>query len=35
VVAAVKEINVKDMAIDIGVPYHSGALKYYKEAKVK
>jgi TRAP transporter TAXI family solute receptor len=35
VVAAVKEINVKDMAIDIGVPYHPGALKYYKEAKVK
>jgi len=35
VVAAVKEINVKDMAIDIGVPYHAGALKYYKEAKVK
>lgn len=35
VVAAVKEINVKDMAIDVGVPYHPGALKYYKEAKVK
>jgi uncharacterized protein len=35
VVAAVKEISVKDMAIDIGVPYHPGALKYYKEAKVK
>jgi len=35
VVAAVKEISVKDMAIDIGVPYHAGALKYYKEAKVK
>jgi TRAP transporter TAXI family solute receptor len=35
VVAAVKEISVKDMAIDVGVPYHPGALKYYKEAKVK
>jgi TRAP transporter TAXI family solute receptor len=35
VVAAVKEISVKDMAIDVGVPYHAGALKYYKEAKVK
>jgi TRAP transporter TAXI family solute receptor len=35
VVAAVKELSVKDMAIDIGVPYHPGALKYYKEAKVK
>jgi TRAP transporter TAXI family solute receptor len=35
VVAAVKEISVKDMAIDIGVPYHPGALKYYREAKVK
>ncbi len=35
VVAAVKEISVKDMAIDIGVPYHPGALKFYKEAKVK
>ncbi len=35
VVAAVKEMTVKEMAIDIGVPYHPGALKYYKEAKVK
>jgi TRAP transporter TAXI family solute receptor len=35
VVAAVKEITVKDMAIDVGVPYHPGALKYYKETKVK
>jgi len=35
VVAAVKEISVKDMAIDVGVTYHPGALKYYKEAKVK
>jgi TRAP-type uncharacterized transport system substrate-binding protein len=34
VVSAVKELTPKDMAIDIGVPYHKGALKYYKEAKV-
>jgi hypothetical protein len=35
VVAAVKEISVKDMAIDIGVPYHPGALRYYREVKAK
>ncbi len=35
VVAAVKEMSVKEMAIDIGVPYHPGALKFYKTAKVK
>jgi TRAP transporter TAXI family solute receptor len=34
VVSAVKELTPKDMALDIGVPYHKGALKYYKEAKV-
>ena len=34
VVAAVKGLSVKDMATDVGVPYHPGALKYYKEAKV-
>ena len=33
VVAAVKGLTVKDMATDVGVPYHPGALKYYKEAK--
>jgi len=33
VVAAVKGLSVKDMATDIGVPYHPGALKFYKEAK--
>ena len=33
VVAAVKGLSVKDMATDVGVPYHPGALKYYKEAK--
>jgi len=34
VVKAVKGLSVKDMATDIGVPYHPGAAKYYKEAKV-
>jgi TRAP transporter TAXI family solute receptor len=33
VVAAVKGLTVKDMATDVGVPYHPGALKFYKEAK--
>ena len=34
VVAAVKGLSVKDMASDVGVPYHPGARKYYLEAKV-
>ena len=34
VVKAVQGLTVKDMSTDIGVPYHPGALKYYKEAKV-
>jgi hypothetical protein len=34
VVKAVQGLSAKDMATDIGVPYHPGALKYYKEAKV-
>ena len=34
VVAAVKGLTVKDMATDVGVPYHPGAKKYYQEAKV-
>ena len=34
VVSAVKELTAKDMATDVSVPYHPGALKYYKEAKV-
>jgi hypothetical protein len=33
VVAAVKGLTVKDMATDVGVPYHPGAKKYYLEAK--
>jgi len=34
VVSAVKGLTVKDMATDVGVPYHPGAKKYYQEAKV-
>jgi TRAP transporter TAXI family solute receptor len=33
VVSAVKGLTVKDMATDIGVPYHPGAKKFYQEAK--
>ena len=33
VVAAVKGLSVKDMASDVGVPYHPGARKFYREAK--
>jgi len=32
VVAAVKGLSVKDMATDVGVPYHPGARKFYREA---
>ncbi len=32
VVSAVKGLSVKDMATDIGVPYHPGARKFYQEA---
>jgi len=31
VVKAVKGLTPKDMATDVGVPYHPGARKYYKE----
>jgi len=34
VVAAVKGLTAKELAIDVGVPYHSGARKFYREAKV-
>jgi uncharacterized protein len=34
VVAAVKGLTPKELAIDVGVPYHPGARKYYREAKV-
>ena len=33
VVSAVKGMSIKDMAADVGVPYHPGAKKYYQEAK--
>ena len=29
---AIAGITPKDMAIDIGVPFHKGAAKFYKEA---
>ncbi len=32
VVRDVKGLTVQEMALDVGVPYHPGALKYYKEA---
>jgi len=34
VVKDMKGVTVKDLAYDIGVPFHPGALKYYKEAGV-
>jgi len=34
VVSAVKGLTAKDMATDVGVPYHPGARKFYREAKV-
>ena len=34
VVSAVKGLTPKDMATDVGVPYHPGARKFYREAKV-
>jgi TRAP transporter TAXI family solute receptor len=34
VVAAVKGLTAKDMATDLGIPFHPGALKAYREAKV-
>ena len=32
VVKDMKGVTPKDLAFDVGVPYHPGALKYYKEA---
>jgi TRAP-type uncharacterized transport system substrate-binding protein len=29
---AIAGITPKDMAVDIGVPFHKGASKFYKEA---
>jgi TRAP transporter TAXI family solute receptor len=34
VVKPIHGLTVKDMAVDIGVPFHKGAAKYYKEAGV-
>jgi TRAP transporter TAXI family solute receptor len=34
VVAAVKGLTPRELAIDVGVPYHPGARRYYREAKV-
>ncbi len=34
VVKDVKGLNAKEMAFDVGVPYHPGALRFYKEAGV-
>jgi TRAP transporter TAXI family solute receptor len=34
VVKAIDGLTTKDMAVDIGVPFHKGAVKYYKEAGV-
>ncbi|MCJ7683370.1 MAG: TAXI family TRAP transporter solute-binding subunit, partial [Desulfobacteraceae bacterium] len=31
VVSAMKGLKAEDLALDIGVPFHPGALKYYKE----
>lgn len=32
VVKAIEGMTAKDMALDIGVPFHKGAVKFYKEA---
>jgi len=34
VVKDMKGVTVKDLALDIGVPFHPGALRYYKEKSV-
>jgi TRAP transporter TAXI family solute receptor len=34
VVKPITGLTPKDMAVDIGVPFHKGAVKYYKEAGV-
>jgi hypothetical protein len=33
VVKDMKGVTSKDLALDLGIPYHPGALKYYKEIK--
>jgi uncharacterized protein len=32
IVKAIDGMTPKDMALDIGVPFHKGATKFYKEA---
>jgi uncharacterized protein len=32
VVKSIEGITPKDMALDIGVPFHRGAAKFYREA---
>jgi hypothetical protein len=34
VVKSIEGLTPKDMAVNIGVPFHKGAAKYYKEAGV-
>lgn len=34
VVKAIKGVTAKEMSVDIGVPFHKGAVKFYKEAGV-
>ncbi len=34
VVKPIEGLTAKDMAVDIGVPFHKGAVRYYKEAGV-
>ncbi|MCX5906693.1 MAG: C4-dicarboxylate ABC transporter substrate-binding protein, partial [Deltaproteobacteria bacterium] len=31
VVKDMKGVTAKDLAVDIGIPFHPGTLKYYKE----
>ncbi len=31
IVKAIKGVTAKDMAVDMGIPFHKGAAKYYKE----
>jgi TRAP-type uncharacterized transport system substrate-binding protein len=32
IVKAIQGVTAKDMALDIGVPFHKGAAKFYREA---
>lgn len=34
VVSDMKGVTAKDLALDIGVPFHPGALRYYKENRI-